>query len=123
MGAMALCDDHWTELRLAVEAEGLTPSANAEIAAIRTLAELEESDDPAMFDPLMYAMWNMLANGSKIFNRPLLLVDGCPICHLIDLHDQSCDGDPRCRTLEEIASWPARAADSARQRAEVLGEP
>jgi len=122
MTTMALCNDHWDELRDAVREEGLEhlESKNPETAAVRTLAEFEESDDPEMFDPTMFAMWNMLANGSRIFGIPLLLIEGCPICWLLTEHDLNCSHKPGCRTVEEITSWPTKAADASRKRYESL---
>lgn len=115
MTTMEFCDDHWAQLRRAVAARGLDDlvSDGGAEAASRQVAEFEDNPDWTSFDPLLYAMWNLLANGSRIFNRPLLLVDGCPICHLLDHHEATCDGDPRCRTVEEIDSWPDKAADAA----------
>lgn len=117
---MEFCAKHWDGLRQAVDEQGLSHlvSANPVVAVVRGMAEA--SDDPEMFDPLMFAMWNLLSNGSKIINRPLLLIDGCPICYLLDEHERTCDGDPRCRTVEEVESWTGKAAMSARQRYETI---
>lgn len=120
---MTFCNEHWTELRDAISAEGLDHlvSANPEVAVIRTIAEAENKVvDLDMFDPLMFAMWNLLSNGTRIINRPLLLMEGCPICGLLEEHERTCDNDPRCRTVEEIGTWIPKAADSARQKYEEL---
>lgn len=119
---MEFCNEHWTELRDTIKAVGLEDkvSANADIAVIRTMADLEGSRDPLLFDPLLFAMWNLLSNGSRIMNRPLIFMDGCPICWILEEHDRTCGNDPRCRTVEEVGSWIPKAADSARQKYDEL---
>lgn len=120
MGTMAFCDDHWTRLRTAIDERGLSDlvSDNGAVAASRQLDELDDgmldgTIDWPSFDPLMFAFWNLLANGSRIVGIPLVLLDDCPLCWLIIEHDRVCDGDPRCKGSAGFEEWIDKAADSA----------
>lgn len=79
---MKFCQDHWTNLRKAIDDRGLTHlvAQGAEEAADRTIAELQGRSNLDTWDPLMSAYWNL---SSKVLERvglAALAEDFCPMC-------------------------------------------
>lgn len=118
---MKFCADHWSQLRAAVDARGLTPfvAHGGEEAARRLV---EGGEGRSSFDPLMGAHNAILSNALRTAGLDLMQAgadsaDLCPLCYL--LAECRCEhrGTPQC----PFATWVDRAADDALARAKQLG--
>lgn len=118
---MKFCSLHWTQLRAAIDARGLTPFvAQGGEEAARRLAEGGEGR--SSFDPLLGAHNAILSNALSTAGLDLMQAghDGgeiCPLCYL--LAECRCEhrGTPQC----PFASWVDHAADGALAHAKQLG--
>ena len=128
---MQFCKRHWADMRMAVDDRALTHlvAAGGKKLLEKTKIELEQGETTAeSFDPLMSMHWAIAGNimdalGQNVNPSAALSVLGevCPLCHINQLHRDSCT-DPRCTLDKENGyDWMVeRAADDALARAREL---
>lgn len=113
---MQFCMAHWSELRAAIDARGLTKFVSQGGAeAARRMAE-------GGFDPLLHAHNAIVANALEAAGLALMQPgpdgsDPCPLCYLLAACKCRHKGTPEC----PIAQWVDRAADDQFARAAHLG--
>lgn len=121
---MKFCENHWEELRVAIEAQGLGQfiSKSGEDAMKRMAAEETEGSTRTNFDPLMFAHNAIVSNslssvGLGLFNPNDDGSERCPLCTLIN--GCPCDdaGTDKCA----YAKWIGFAATDALDEAKKLG--
>jgi hypothetical protein len=121
---MKFCESHWTALRAAIDARGLTPFVpqGGEQAAQRMAASLTGDASRAAFDPLMAAHNAILANALRVLGLGLMVArpeggEYCPLCELL----AGCACPDRGTDKCSYARWIDRAADEAADAARALG--
>lgn len=141
---MQFCDTHWTNLRTAIDARGLSAlvAETGQDAMVKTMRQFEGEDTIDSFEPVLMAHTNIAANAMGTISRaggnPLYLlatgpedpVEGqpgrtwprCPICYLGLAHEISCDGNTGCKLPRKDGyAWMIdRAADDALAKWESL---
>lgn len=144
---MRFCQDHWNQLRAAIDERGLTPfiAKNGEIAVQQVARQLQGDTGKATFDPLMSAHWAIAGNVNEFLAsahmNPLYLLSGgpeapvegypgyegrtwprCPLCYINLAHEVSCTNQA-CR-LPKVGGYDwmiTRAADDALAQARNFG--
>lgn len=98
---MQWCVEHWTQLRLKVEASPIASliASSGERMAENTARDIESGETTLdTFDPLMGAYWAMIAFISESMGPggaiAVLVLEGCPICKVDDVHQKLCKDDP-----------------------------
>lgn len=88
---MKLCENHWGELKKAIDERGLTNfiSPSPEAATKRMAAEIQGTARPETFDPLLYAnnaIWNNALNvaGLEVMTPNEDGSERCPVCFLLE---------------------------------------
>jgi len=146
---MRFCEDHWADLRKAIDERGLTSlvSPTAEVALDRMRMELEERETiKESFDPLLHAHWAIVSNCFRLIElaggTPLYFLQSgpedpvdlerygeqhrgrvwsrCPLCYLNMVHEFTCEG---CK-LDKIKGYDwmiERGADDSFTRAVDFG--
>lgn len=117
---MKMCQEHWDKLRAAVEQRGDTRfvAADGKTALERTKRELERTDGPDDFDPLMSSNFAIFNNAMETVGRnagpaaalSFMGADICPLCELNSLHKRDCQDSDCVFTYDD---WIDRAADDA----------
>ena len=115
---MRFCTDHWTKLKAAIDARGLTPliATSGEQAAAQLHKALTDGPSKSTFDPLM-AAHNLIFErtlrmfGLEIMNRNDDGSDRCPVCFAQKEHDEHCK-ETGCE-LYEVA-WFRGVSDAMR---------
>lgn len=94
---MKWCDDHWAQLRKAIDDLGMTPlvAKNGEAAHANMVAELEAAQQGVeppkeTYDPLMSSFWAITNRALEMGGPYLLTGDLCPLCEL----NKHCEPDP-----------------------------
>jgi hypothetical protein len=110
---MQFCQDHWDRLRAAIDEKGLSalvPDDGAKAAA--AMRERLSGADTTVdnFDPLLGAMFAILANLAELFGPVVILDPACPLCKANQAHDEQCLYPGNC-TFEGYDYMLARAAD------------
>lgn len=115
---MKFCADHWTKLRAAIDARGLSAFV-AHDGADAMRRTVEGDDGRSGFDPLMGAHNAIVANALSARLGGLAIMtpneDGserCPLCHLV----AACGCGADC----PFTTWVDRAADDQLARAREL---
>lgn len=117
---MKFCQPHWSDLRAAIDARGLTPlvAADGRTAARNMAAELHgQPESIKTFDPLMSAHWAIASNALELVGMRLMFGELCPIC---EVNEEA----PRHGKPATFADdWVNLAADGAARRvAELTAE-
>jgi hypothetical protein len=110
---MQFCQDHWDRLRAKIAERGLSAlvpdSGEKAVAALRDqLAGAPTTVDN--FDPLMGAMWAIVANLMDTFGLVVMTDPGCPLCKANQAHEEQCAYPGHC-TFEGYDYMLDRAAD------------
>jgi hypothetical protein len=119
-----LCQDHWDQLRAAVDERGLGAlvAESGEEAMHRTVRELEGERSIDSFDPLMNAFFLILGHAVELAGPRVMAGpgDGCFLCWMNLEHEHSCTGCslPRVNGFDH---WIDKAADATKQRWLELG--
>lgn len=121
---MRFCDTHWSRLREAIDAEGLSHlvARDGSAAAANLVSEIETGARRENFDPLMGAHWAIVARISD--HAPgVLFIEGCPLCWVADEHEAHCD-TPGCTvTRRTFEDWiPSVAAFMREEHKRMVAE-
>lgn len=115
---MKFCMDHWTALRAAIEARGLSAlvADTSEEVASKMVSETTSGPSIDNFDPLMGAHMAIVSNAIGLAGLAVMMPnedgsDRCPLCFLTKSHAEGCT-DPNC-TVTTYDHWIDRAADDA----------
>lgn len=120
---MRFCSDHWTGLREAIEAEGISHliARDGQAAAANMISEAQTGLRRENFDPLMGAHWAIINRIAD--NAPAVLFqDGCPICWIQDEHERTCIGaENGCVvTRQTFEDWIPSVAEFMREEYDRL---
>lgn len=122
---MQMCQSHWDALRAAIDARGDSRfvGQDGQAARARLIRELEGTDGPDDFDPLMSSMFAIFNNAMDNVARhapsqqegasaalAFMGADLCPLCELNALHQRDCREEGCTFTYD---NWIERAADDA----------
>ena len=90
---MKFCDDHWSRLRAAIEARGLSHlvAKSGEAAHARMTAELNGTADSSTYDPLMNAHWMITNRALQMGGLYLMTGDYCPLCEVVKHTEPAAD--------------------------------
>jgi len=99
---MKMCSDHWDALKQAIDKRGLTKyiAKDAQAAGKRIQHELEGTESPDDFDPLMSATWAIYGHATNLFGLVIISLKN--------------DGAERCPLCMLAESWIELAADEAK---------
>lgn len=81
---MQFCQDHWDALRKAIDDRGLSGlvAKSGEAAAESMARQIEGTDTPSDFDPLMWAHWAISGQYLKDVGLSGMAGDKCPLCEV-----------------------------------------
>ena len=133
----AFCQKHWDRLRDEVDNQGLSQyvSANAEIAIMKTTAEMRGEHTESTWDPLLNTYYMMLARfleeaGDYLIAKALNeKVAVCPMCEAMSMRSEDgrclC-GNPECEasepgSIEDFDTWFESAVQAQKQYATEQG--
>ena len=129
---MQMCQPHWDKLRAAIDERGLSAlvARDGRAAAERVKREIEGTDGPDDFDPLMSSMWAIFNNATATIEGhapspeegaraalSFMAADICPLCELNALHERDCREEDCTFSYD---GWIGRAADDAAAYASTI---
>ena len=118
---MKICDDHWLQLRKAIDDRGLGPfvAKNEEHAADNLMSQIRGTNTKENYDPLMSATYMIWSNALESFGMGIIQSDApCPLC-LLDKHVKECT-EATCNK-QTGTDWIGFAADGQIEEARQLG--
>ena len=118
---MKFCQQHWTRLRDAIEAEGILQlvARDGSAAISNMVSELETGSRRENFDPLMGAHWAIVCRIAEHAPQ-VTLIDGCPLCWVADGHEANCV-EPGCQiTRQTFEDWIPGVAAHMRETHERM---
>lgn len=118
---MKLCDDHWLQLKQAIDDRGLGPfvAKDEEQGVDNLLSQIQGTDTKENYDPLMSATYMIWGNALESFGIGIIQPDApCPLC-LLDNHVAECT-EATCNK-QTGKDWIKFAADGQYEAAKELG--
>lgn len=114
---MKFCQSHWDELRQAIDDRGLSHlvAKDGVAAAKRLVFELEGTDKPDDYDPLMAANWMISGRVLEEVGLVMMMGDYCPLCMVED------EGQRRGQRAGLASEWIKSCTDSVREYCVYLG--
>lgn len=111
---MQFCQDHWDRLRAKIAERGLSTLVceDGNEAVAKSAAQLNGAPLTVdNFEPLMGAMWAIVANLMDTFGVVVMMDPGCPLCSANQAHRDQCQA-PECAAGEFAFDYMLdRAAD------------
>lgn len=110
---MKLCQEHWNELKTAIEQRGLMHlvATSGEKAINQVVTQLNGNDSNQTYDPLMSANFAIWGNALEVYGLAMMREDApCPLC-LIDKHLAECK-ESNCKFKDSASDWIRFASDA-----------
>lgn len=112
---MQMCEKHWTMLREAIEARGLTPfiAKDGQEAMQQAIDQIEGDD--THYDPLAASNWLITGRALEMGGLYLMSGDYCPVCEVMKHMSQTpiVPGGPPAGEAWVEKHWIEGPADAA----------